>query len=86
MNQAKAVAMIENPREYKISVVEQLRHLLEAGAAVQPDPRRPQFYEIEGEDETFYIHISPFTSNVVLLAKWSRQTQRYCPDSSCAVA
>ncbi len=86
MNQAKAVATIENPREYETGVVEQLRHLLEAGAAVQPDPRRPHFYEIEGEDETFYIHISPFTANVVLLAKWSRQAQRYCPGSSCAVA
>jgi hypothetical protein len=86
MNQAKAAVVIENPREYETCVVEQLQRLLQAGTPARPDPRRPHFYEITGEDETYYIHISPFTANVVLLAKWTRQPQDCCLGSSCAMA
>lgn len=85
MNQAKVVATIENPREYETRVVEQLRRLLQAGAPTQADARRPHFYEIDAQDETYYIHISPFSGNVVLLAKWTRHPQDCCLSSSCAV-
>jgi hypothetical protein len=86
MSQVKAVATIENPRKYETSAVEQLRQLLQSGTAAQDDPRRPNFYEIDAHDETFYIHISPVTGNVVLLAKWTRQAQDCCLNSGCVVA
>jgi hypothetical protein len=86
MSQVKAMATIENPRKYETSVVEQLRHLLQIGSSAQDDPRRPNFYEIDADEETFYIHISPVTGNVVLLAKWTRQAQDCCLNSGCAVA
>ena len=86
MCQVKAAATIENPRKYETGVVEQLRHLLQTGTAAQDDPRRPNFYEIGADEETFYIHISPVSGNVVLLAKWTRQAQDCCLNSGCAVA
>ena len=66
---------IENPREYAAHTVGDLRHLLRAGSDAQRDPLRQHFYQIEGNKSAFYIHISPITGNVILLARWRRQTQ-----------
>jgi hypothetical protein len=71
--QMTKVAHIENPREYTAQEVEDLRHLLMAGGQAERDPRREHFYNFEGDRGTYYIHISPVTGNVILLAKWSRQ-------------
>jgi hypothetical protein len=62
---------IEDPRRYGLDAVNDLRHLLVAGGCAQRDPHRENFYEIENEGQTFYIHISPINGEVVLLAKWS---------------
>lgn len=79
-------ATIENPRGYDGPAVESLKRLLHSGAPANRDPRRLYFYEIEGDAETYYIHISPVTGNVTLLAKWLHLPQDCCADSSCAVA
>jgi len=76
--QLKEGASIENPREYAAHAVEQLRQLLAAGNPAQPDPRRQNFYDIEGKDETYYIHVSPITGNIVLLARWIREAEECC--------
>jgi hypothetical protein len=76
--QIKEGAGIENPREYSPHAVEHLRDLLATGTSAQLDPRRENFYEIEGKSEIYYIHISPISGNVVLLAKWLRQPQDCC--------
>jgi hypothetical protein len=81
MIRVKAGAKIENPREYEAEAVEQLQQLLEAGSPVQLDPQRENFYEIEGGNETYYIHLSPISGNVVLVAKWLRQSQVCCAGS-----
>lgn len=77
---------IENPREYESSAVENLRLLLEVGSQAHPDPQRENFYEIEGGSDTYYIHISPISGNVVLLAKWLRQSQECCLSARDLVA
>ena len=81
MIRVKAGAKIENPREYEPGAVEHLQQLLEAGSPVQVDPHRDNFYEIEGAIETYYIHLSPISGNVVLVAKWLRQSQACCAAS-----
>ena len=86
MIQVKEGARIENPREYESAAVENLRVLLEIGGPVQRDPQRQNFYEIDGNGETYYIHISPVTGNVVLLAKWLRQSEECCLSASDLVA
>jgi hypothetical protein len=77
---------IENPRKYDPNAVEHLRHLLAAGSPTRRDPRRENFYEIEADNETYYIHVSPISGNVVLLAKWLRQSQDCCLSSEHLVA
>jgi hypothetical protein len=79
-------AEIENPREYGLGAVENLRLLLEVGSRAQRDPQRENFYEIEGKCETYYIHVSPISGNVVLLAKWLRQPQECCFNARHLVA
>jgi hypothetical protein len=79
-------AKIENPRKYEPNAVEHLRHLLAAGSPFRRDPQRENFYEVEGDSETYYIHISPISGNVVLLAKWLRQSQDCCFTSGHLVA
>jgi hypothetical protein len=78
MIQVKEGVRIENPRQYEPGAVDHLRQLLEAGGPAQRDPRRDNFYQIEGSGDTYYIHISPISGNVVLLAKWLRQSQDCC--------
>ena len=63
-------AEIENPRKYRAFEVEHLRHLLTAGSRAERDPNRNHFYDLEHNGDTYYIHISPISGNVVLLAKW----------------
>jgi hypothetical protein len=65
---------IENPRAYANQVVEGLRELLAAESHVQSDPNREHFYQLEDDKNAYYIHVSPITGNVILLAKWTRQT------------
>lgn len=79
-------AKIENPRKYEPGAVEHLRHLLKVGIPAQRDPHRANFYEIESNEETYYIHVSPISGNVVLLAKWLRQPQDCCLSSGQFVA
>jgi hypothetical protein len=86
MIRIKEEAKIENPRNYDSCTVEQLEYLLKAGSTAQRDAQRENFYEIEGESETFYVHISPITGNVVLLAKWLRQSQERYASSGQLVA
>jgi hypothetical protein len=79
-------ASIENPRGYAAETVEDLFNLLSSGGQGQQDPHREHFYEIEGTKDIFFIHISPITGNVVLLAKWSRHAQEPCLDAEHLVA
>ncbi len=71
----KVQTKVENPRGYIAKVVDELRNLLTAGARARRDPSRENFYEVENANNIFYIHISPLTGNVVLLAKWPGQTR-----------
>jgi hypothetical protein len=63
---------IDNPRNYPAEVVDQLGKLLVEGASAREDPRRKNFYDVEHADRTFFIHVSPSSGRVMLLAKWER--------------
>jgi hypothetical protein len=66
-------ARIENPRNYSPQVMEELWALLRKGVEGRPDRRRQDFYELEGDHGTFYIHISPVNATVMLLAWWTHR-------------
>ena len=84
--QTRESTMIENPRNYEIHAVENLRRALLEGRQAERDPRRETFYQIDDQTSTYYIHVSPITGNVVLLAKWLRQPQDCYLDTGSMVA
>ena len=61
---------IEDLRNHPAELVMRLRTLLTNGAQVNPDPRHPGFHEIESDEHVFYVHISPYTGKILLLATW----------------
>ncbi len=63
---------IEDTRHHSPERVETLRRLLAGGARVESDPKRPDFYEVESGSDIYYIHISPVTGNILLLAAWAK--------------
>jgi len=84
--QFKEGARIENPRDYCPCEVEQLQKLLAEGSPARRDPRRQHFYEVEGQDETYYIFVSPVSGEVVLVAKWKAQSSECCCSAGHLVA
>jgi len=63
---------IDNLRHYPVETVEKLRATLAAGADAHPDPRRRFFYDIHNCSQVFFIHISPISGKVMLLASWTK--------------
>jgi hypothetical protein len=63
---------IEDPRHHSPERIETLRQLLAGGARVEADPKRSDFFEVESGTDVYYIHISPITGKILLLAAWSK--------------
>lgn len=63
------------PRE----LVTELRSLLAEGAEARPDARRKNIYELDGGPRVFYIHISPASRRVTLLAVWDNPRHGVTP-------
>jgi hypothetical protein len=62
---------IEDPRGHSPEIVERLRQALASGVPAIPEARRPGFFEVHADEHVFYIHISPVTQRITLLATWS---------------
>ena len=67
---------IEDLRNHPIETVNMLRDLLLGGARVTPDPKRAGFYELEHSSTVYYIHVSPTTGKILLLATWPSSAAR----------
>lgn len=65
---------IEDPRYPSLERVETLRRLLAGGARVEADPKRSDFFEVESGSDIYYIHISPITGKILLLATWPKDS------------
>ena len=44
--------------------------LLAGTVDVRPDPKRKNFYDVEDGSTAYYIHVSPASGTIVLLASW----------------
>ncbi|HUI44021.1 MAG TPA: hypothetical protein VL523_18815 [Terriglobia bacterium] len=62
--------VVENMRNYPSGLVQRVADLLVGGAVAEPDPRRKGFYDVVDRDRVFFIHISPVSGKVFLLATW----------------
>ena len=64
---------IEDLRNHPAETVITLRGLLAGGATLIPDAKRRGFYEVESGALVYYIHVSPVTGNILLLATWPNE-------------
>jgi hypothetical protein len=71
--------VIDNLRNYPEHLVARLGSLLRDGAAARPDPRRKGFYDVADGDRVFFIHVSPVSGNVWLLASWAVEAEAARP-------
>jgi hypothetical protein len=70
-----AESKIEDPRGHSAETLLRLRRALACGAPAAPDAGRPGFFEIQAGDQVFYIHVSPATQKIMLLATWSHEPE-----------
>ena len=70
-----AESKIEDPRGHSPETLRRLRQAIAADAPATPDARRPGFFEIQSDDQVFYIHVSPATQKITLLATWSHEPE-----------
>jgi hypothetical protein len=64
---------IDNLGRFPSEIVDKLRELLAQGAEALPDPRRKGFYDVLNGNRVFFIHVSPVSGNVMLLASWLKE-------------
>ena len=69
---AKQPPLVEDLRNHSPEQVAELRVLLSAGAPTRPDPRRPGFFEVEGQSSVFYVFKYPTGVKVLLIGVWDR--------------
>jgi hypothetical protein len=69
---AKNPPMIEDLRNHSPEQLAELHVLLAIGAPSRPDPRRPGFFEVDGDSHVFYIFRYPNGTKVLLLGIWER--------------
>jgi hypothetical protein len=61
---------IQDLRDHPRELIVELGDLLASGTQAIPDPKHPELYEIKSDSHVFYVHISPLTGKVLLLATW----------------
>jgi hypothetical protein len=61
---------IQDLRDHPRELIVELGDLLASGTEAIPDPKHPELYEIKSDAHVFYVHISPVTGKVLLLATW----------------
>lgn len=64
------VLEIQDLGDHPVGPAVSLGILLAGPTDVTPDPKRKDFYEVEDGSITYYIHVSPVTGIIYLLATW----------------
>jgi len=70
-----SATVVENQRNYPSEIVESLRVLLTTGATAYADIHRENFYDVVEGSRVYFIHVSPLTNKVMLLATWETERQ-----------
>jgi hypothetical protein len=68
-----SMAQIEDLGNHPAQTIAALRSLLAGGASGTTDPKRSGFYEVESDSVIYYIHVSPVTGKILLLATWQNE-------------
>lgn len=83
---SKQPPLLEDLRSHSPEQLAELRMLLGSGAPARPDPKRPGFFEVEGNSNIFYIFRYPTGSKVLLLGVWERDHAAEITASLCCSA
>jgi hypothetical protein len=82
----KQPPLLEDLRNHSPEQIAELRLLLSVGATSRPDPRRPGFYEVDGDSTVFYIFKYPTGTKVLLLGTWARDRVAEMVACACSAA
>ena len=82
--QTKQPPVLEDLRSHTPEQLGELRLLLASGAPSRPDPRRPGFFELDGEDYVFYVFKYPSGTKVLLVGVWERERDRVAELVACS--
>ena len=83
-NHTKQPPILEDLRNHTPEQLGELRVLLTSGAPSRPDPRRPGFFELDGEESVFYVFKYPSGSKVLLVGVWERERDRVAEIVACS--
>ena len=86
MHSTKQPPLLEDLRNHSPEQIAELRLLLSAGAPSRPDPRRPGFFEVDGDSTVFYIFKYPTGTKVLLLGTWERDRVAELASCACSAA
>jgi len=82
----KQPPILEDLRNHSPEQIGELRLLLSVGAPSRPDPRRPGFFEVDGDSSVFYIFKYPTGAKVLLLGVWERDRVAEIAACACTAA
>ena len=71
-SKAQERLQLEDLRNHSSEQLTELRRLLNSGASLRLDPKRPGFFELDGQAHVFYIFRYPSRNKVLLIAVWER--------------
>jgi hypothetical protein len=70
------VLKIEDLGKHSAVTVIRLGIALAGTVNVTPDPKRKNFYDVEGGSSVYYIYVSPISGRIALIATWNNVAQR----------
>lgn len=76
---ARKNVRIEDAGKHSPETLVKLQMILARGSKMTPDPKREHFYEVPAEPCVYYIHVSPVSGRISLLAVWGSR-----PGVDCA--
>src|SRR5260370_23172257 len=80
----KQPPLLEALRNHTPEQMAELRLLLHSGAPSRPDPRRPGFFEVQGDSNVFYVFKYPSGTKVLLVGVWERERDRVAEIAACS--
>jgi hypothetical protein len=80
----KQPPLLEDLRNHTPEQMTELRLLLHSGAPSRPDPRRPGFFEVDGDSNVFYVFRYPSGTKVLLVGVWERERDRVAEIAACS--
>jgi hypothetical protein len=68
----KRTPEVEDLRKHTPEQTAELQTLLDAGVVARADLRRPDFYEVDGAEDIYYVFRYPSGHKVLLIAAWKK--------------